>query len=135
MTLMARAHLLGMADAFTKFAFGVDTPHDLVTALGAVHPGAAALGAGFTAPDNYGVGQAVRTGLGAAGGSYIGADSGAAAGTLLAKILHTHPALFQEVGRVLGKAVGGATGAHAGHVWADNVTADHMRKKRLLGGV
>lgn len=134
MKLLTQARLQGMTDALTKFAFGVDTPDDLVTALGAVHPGAAALGAGFTAPDDYAVGQAARTGLGAASGASLGEQGGTAAGKLLAQILRTNPELLKEVGGMAGKAIGGATGAHAGHTWANHSTAEDMRQERLMGG-
>jgi len=132
--LLTQARLRGVSDALTKFAFGTDSSDDLVTALGAVHPGAAALGAGFTAPDDYAIGQAVRTGLGAAGGASLGEQGGSAAGKLLAHLMHTDPELLAAIGGTAGKALGGATGAHGGQTWANHSTAEDMRKERLMGG-
>lgn len=121
----------GQRDAFTKFAGG--SAEDLVDMLGAVHPGAAALGAGFTAPEGYGLGHAARAGAGSLAGSTVGERGGEAVGTLLASLLKQNPELFSRIGGAVGKGVGGAAGTRAGRIWAEDSMTKDLHKKQMGG--
>ncbi|MBA2706994.1 MAG: hypothetical protein H0U59_04220 [Gemmatimonadaceae bacterium] len=131
MLLLQRAYATGCQAALAKFAS--DPTDAMISSLGAVHPGAAAIGAGFTAPDGYGIGQAVRTGLSAGAGTSLGEIGGERAAKLLAGLLKQNPELFAQIGKHLGATVGGGFGAHAGHAWANRSMMDDMRKKQMGG--
>lgn len=115
-----------------KFSLDIGT-HGLVSALGGIDPAAAALGAGATAPDGYGVGQAARTGVSSLGGRAIGEAGGDSAGRILAMLLKKDPELFARLGGQLGGRAGGAMGAHVGHQWANNSMMEDMHKQQMGG--
>lgn len=130
MTFQKKSYTAGQRAAFEKFASDADT---MISLLGAASPAAAGVGAGFTAPEGYGVGHAARTGAGALAGSTVGESGGEAAGALLARLLKQDPQLFERIGGQLGKRVGGGLGAHAGNVWAQDSTMKDMQKKQMGG--
>lgn len=121
----------GQRQALLKFAGG--SAEDLVDLLGGVSPGAAALGAGFTAPEGYGLGHAARAGVGSLAGGTVGERGGEAAGALLARLLKQNPELFERIGGAMGKGLGGAAGARAGRVWAQDATTKDIQKQQMGG--
>jgi hypothetical protein len=122
----------GKRDAFRKYA-GLDAG-DMVDLLGGVSPAGAAIGAGFTAPDGYGLGHAARTGVASAAGQHFGKPTGELVGSLIAKLLKQNPETGSLIGGALGRSIGGSRGAHVGRMWADDSMMKDMQKKQMGGG-
>lgn len=124
------AYLSGCQAAFSKLGFDTSANDRLIAALGMVNPTAAAVGSTMTAPDGYGLGSGMRTGVSSMGGRMVGEHGGELLGRILAGLLKKDPALFSQIGKHVGAVGGGALGADVGNSWARQNAMEDMYKKR-----